>query len=65
MVSQHRRTSSWLWLVGGAAQRKREAHVMVAYRPKRIWAGHESEEEGGGRWCPDREQGDAVMRRVP
>lgn len=60
MVSQHKRTSSSLWLVGGAAQRKREAHVMVAYRPKRICAGQESEEEGGGRWCPDREQGDAA-----
>lgn len=33
---------------------------MVAYRPKRICAGQESEEEGGGRWCPDREQGDAA-----
>lgn len=46
MVSQHKRTSSSLWLVGGAARRKREAHVMVAYRPKRICAGQESEEEG-------------------
>lgn len=33
---------------------------MVAYGPKRICAGQESEEEGGGRWCPDREQGDAA-----